>query len=57
MFDFSNHWPKSKYYDNSNKLVVGKTKDKTAGGVTIKEFVALKQKIIDSWLMTLVSIK
>ena len=57
MFDFNNHWPKSKYYDNSNKLVVGKTKDKTAGGVTIKEFVALKQKIIDSWLMILVSIK
>ena len=24
MFDFSNYSTKSKYYDNSNKLVVGK---------------------------------
>ena len=28
MFDFSNY---SKYYNNSNKLVVGKMKDETAG--------------------------
>ena len=27
MFDFSNYSTKSKYYDNSNKLVVGKMKD------------------------------
>ena len=27
MFDFSNYSAKSKYYDNSNKLVVGKMKD------------------------------
>ena len=27
MFDFSNYLSKSKYYDNSNKLVVGKVKD------------------------------
>ena len=26
MFDFSNHSTESKYYDNSNKLVVGKMK-------------------------------
>ena len=31
MFDFSNHSAKSKYYDGSNKLVVGKTKDETVG--------------------------
>ena len=31
MFDFSNYSTKSKYYDNSNKLVVGKMKDETAG--------------------------
>ena len=36
--DFSNYSPKSKYYDDSNKLVVGKMKDKTAG-VAISEFV------------------
>ena len=38
MFHFSNYSTKSKYYDNSNKLVVGKMKDETAG-VEIKEFV------------------
>ena len=44
MFDFSNYSTKSKYYDNSNKLVVGKMKDETAG-VAIEEFVRLKPKI------------
>ena len=44
MFDFGNYSPKSKYYDDSNKLVVGKMKDKTAG-VAIKEFVGLKPKM------------
>ena len=37
------HSTTSKYY-NSNQLVVGKLKDKTAG-VAIEEFVGLKQKI------------
>ena len=41
MFDFSNYSPKLKYYDESNKLVIGKMKDET-GGVTIEEFVGLK---------------
>ena len=41
MFDFSNYSTKSKYYDNSNKLVAGKMKDKTAG-LAIEEFVGLK---------------
>ena len=31
MFEFSNYSTKSKYYDNSNKFVVGKMKDETAG--------------------------
>ena len=31
MFDFSNYSTKSKYYDNSNKLVVRKMKDETIG--------------------------
>ena len=30
-FDFSNYSTESKYYDNWNKLVVGKMKDETAG--------------------------
>ena len=44
MFDFSNYSTKSKYYDNSNKLVVGKMKNETAG-VAIEEFVGLKPKM------------
>ena len=44
MFDFSNYSTKSKYYDNSNKLVVGKTKDETAG-VAIEEFAELNPKM------------
>ena len=40
-----NNYPtKSKYYDNSNKLVVGKMKDETVG-VAIEEFVGLKPNI------------
>ena len=41
LFDFSFYSTKSKYYDDSNKLVVGKMKDKTVG-VAIEEFVGLK---------------
>ena len=37
MFNFSNYW---KYYDNSNKVVVGKMKDETTD-----EFLGLKAKI------------
>ena len=44
MFDFSNYSTKSKYYDNSNKLVIGKMKDKTSD-VAIEEFVGLKPKM------------
>ena len=36
MFDFSNYLTKSKYYDDPNKLVIGKMNDET-GGVAIKE--------------------
>ena len=38
MFDFSHYSIKSKYYDNSNKLMVSKMKDKTTS-VAIEEFV------------------
>ena len=41
---FSNYSTKSKYYNNSIKLVVGKMKDETIG-VAIEEFAALKPKI------------
>ena len=44
MFDFSNYLSKSKYYYNSNKLVIGKINDETRG-VTIEEFVGLKPKM------------
>ena len=44
MFDSINYMTKSKYYYDSNKLVVGKMKDKT-GGVAIEEFFGLKPKI------------
>ena len=41
MFDFSNYSAESKYYDDSNKLVVSRMKDET-GIVAIEEFVGLK---------------
>ena len=44
MFDFGNYSTKSKYYDNSKILMVGKMKDETAG-VSIEEFVGLKPKM------------
>ena len=44
MFDFSNYSTKSKCYDDSNKLVIGKMKDET-GGVAIEELVGLKPKM------------
>ena len=44
IFDFSNYLTKSKYYDNSNKLVTGKMKDET-GGTASEELVGLKPKM------------
>ena len=44
MFDFSNNSTKSKYYDNSNKLVIGKMNNETED-VAIEEFVGLKPKM------------
>ena len=43
IFDFNNYSTKSKYCDNSNKLVIGKMEDES-GGVA-EEFVGLKPKI------------
>ena len=48
LFDFSNYWTKSKYSDDSNKLVTGKMKDET-GGVAIEEFLGLKPKMYYIW--------
>ena len=44
MFDFSNYSSKSKYHGDSNKLVIGKMKDETAGAAN-EEFVGLKPNI------------
>ena len=38
---FSNYLPKSKYFDDSSKLVICKMKDETTGAA-IEEFVRLK---------------
>ena len=38
MFDFGNYSTKSKYYHNSNKLVIGKMKFETRG-VATEEFL------------------
>ena len=44
MFKFSNYSAKSKYYDDSNKLLVGEVKDETAGAA-IETFIRLKPMI------------
>ena len=49
MFDFSNYSTKSKYYDNLNKLVVGKMKDETASAA-IEEIVGLKSNMYSQLL-------
>ena len=44
LFDFSNYSTDSKFFNETNKKVVGKTKDEF-GGVIITEFVRLKSKM------------
>ena len=44
MFDFSESSTKSKYYDDSNKLVIDKIKNETTS-VAIEEVFGLKSKI------------
>ena len=56
MFDFNNYSVKSKYYNNSNKLVTDKTKDETAG-VAIEEFFGLKPEMYLYLVTIIVSIK
>ena len=44
MFSFNSYSTKSKYYDRSNKLVIGKMKDET-GGAAFEEFFGLNPKM------------
>ena len=48
MSKFSNYSAKSKYYDDSMKLVTGKMKEKTAG-IATEKFVGLKPKMYLFW--------
>ena len=44
MFDLSNYSKDLKFFDETNKKVIGKMKDEF-GGVIVSEFVGLKPKI------------
>ena len=44
LFEFSSYSKDSKFFDNTNKNVIGKMKDKY-GGIIIDEFVGLKSKM------------
>ena len=44
LFDFSNYFKDSRFYDDTNKKVIGKMKDEY-GGVIIDEFIGLKAEM------------
>ena len=44
LFDFSNYLKDSKFFDDTNKNVIGKMKDEY-GGVIIDQFIGLKSKM------------
>ena len=44
LFDFTNHSKDSKFFNETNKIVIGKMKDEF-GGVIETEFVILKSKM------------
>ena len=44
LFDFSNYSKDSRFYDDTNKKVIGKMKDEY-GGVIIDQFIGLKSKM------------
>ena len=44
MFDFGNYSKVSKFFNETNKKVIGEIKDEF-GGVIVSEFVGLKSKI------------
>ena len=56
MFDFSNYSTESKYYNDSNKLVIGKMKDKTVLSL-LKSLLDWSQRCINSWQKIVVSVK
>ena len=56
MFDFSDYSAESKYYDDSNKLVIGKMKDKTVVPL-LKSFLNWSQRCINTWQTIVVSVK
>ena len=44
MFDFSNYSKDSRFYDDTNKKVIGKMKNEY-GGAIIDQFIGLKSKM------------
>ena len=44
LFDFSNYSKDSRFYESTNKEVIGKMKDEY-GGAIVDEFIGLKSKI------------
>ena len=44
LFNFSNYWKDSKFFNDANKNVIGIKKDEM-GGVIIVEFIELKSKV------------
>ena len=44
LFDFSNYSKDSKFFNETNKKVIGKMKDEF-GGIIVSEFVGLKSKM------------
>ena len=44
LFDFSNYSKDSKFFNETNKKVIGKMKDEF-GGIIVPEFVGLKSKM------------
>ena len=57
LFDFSNYSKDSKFFDDTNKKVIGKMKDEY-GGAIIDESIGLKSKLkIFSLIKKLLNVK
>ena len=55
LFDFSNYSKDSRFYNESNKKVIGKMKDEYSG-VIIDEFIGLKSKVYSIKKLTVVNL-
>ena len=55
LFDFSNYLKDSRFYDDTNKKVIGKMKDE-CGGVVIDEFIGLKSKMYSIKKLTVLNL-